>query len=434
MIINLTNTMKKNLRIWVNVLLGIGLALILSSGCKKEENAKIPVLSTSPVNDINQTMAICGGIITSNGGFPITARGVCWSIAKAPVINGNKTISGATSGTFSDTITNLIANTVYYVRAYATNSEGTAYGNELSFTTSALIFPTLTTLVPNSMTQTKAISGGNITFDGGATIASRGVCWSITENPTIALTSKTTDGTGPGIYKSSLTGLTLGVKYYVRAYATNSLGTSYGEQKSLILDPTQLTDADSNVYNTITIGTQTWMKENLKTTKYLDGSPIPNINNDYTWGTMTTDAYCWYNNDAITNKKVYGGLYNFYAVQDNHGLCPTGWHVSTKTEWTILTTFLGGDSIAGKKLMESGGVHWKPYNKATNESGFTALPGGDRYNDGFYYLEFQGKWWSSTEYDTNKAWNPSMASSYIDVRTFQCEKFVGLSVRCVRDE
>jgi len=424
--------MKKRIGIQITPLIVIGLCILLIFSCKKEEKTQVPDLTTTSVSNINQTTAICGGNIISNGGFPITASGVCWSTSQAPSINSTKTLSSVIIGTFSDTITSLIANTLYYVRAYATNSAGTTYGNEISFTTSPAILPRLTTKAPNSVTQTSAISGGNTSTDGGAPITARGICWSTTENPSIALTTKTTDGIGTGAFTSSLSGLTLGFTYYVRAYATNSIGTSYGEQKSFTLDPAHLTDVDGNIYDTITIGTQTWMKENLKTTSYLDGSPIPNITNSNLWGRQTIGAYCWYN-DAVTNKNTYGALYNFYTIQDSRELCPTGWHVPTKAEWAVLTTYLGGESVAGKKLMESGSTHWKPFNSATNESGFTALPGGDRYNNGFYFIEGKGSWWTSTEYDSDNAWSPAMASSYIDVRTYQSEKFVGLSVRCVKD-
>lgn len=424
--------MKKRIENRINPLIAIGLLTLLIYSCNKEEKTQVPVLTTSPVTSINQTKATCGGNIITDSGFPITAIGVCWSTVQAPETGDNKTLSGFTIGSFTDTITSLTANTVYYVRAYATNSAGTAYGNEISFTTSPAILPSLTTKAPNSVTQTSAISGGYTTTDGGAPITVRGICWSTTENPSIALITKTTDGIGTGAFTSSLSGLTMGFTYYVRAYATNSIGTSYGEQKSFTLDPAHLTDVDGNVYDTITIGTQTWMKENLKTTSYLDGSPIPNITNSNLWGRQTVGSYCWYN-DAVTNKGTYGALYNFYTVQDSRELCPIGWHVPSKEEWAVLTTYLGGESVAGKKLMESGSTHWQPFNSATNESGFTALPGGDRYNNGFYFIGGKGSWWTSTEYDSDDAWSPAMASSYIDVRTYQSEKFVGLSVRCVKD-
>jgi len=194
--------MKKRIGIQTNPLIVLGLLILLIFSCQKEEKSQLPVLTTSSASNINQTKATCGGNIISDGGFPITASGVCWSTTQVPTTEGTKSLSNVINGAFSDTITSLITNTVYYVRAYATNSAGTAYGNEISFTTSPAIIPSLTTIVPNSVTQTIAISGGYITMDGGAPVTARGVCWSTTEKPTIALTTKTTDGKGTGVFTS----------------------------------------------------------------------------------------------------------------------------------------------------------------------------------------------------------------------------------------
>ena len=138
--------------------------------------------------------------------------------------------------------------------------------------------------------------------------------------------------------------------------------------------PLTATDIDGNVYHTVTIGTQIWMVENLKTTRYNDGSPIPFVTDSSSWSNLTTPGYCWYNNDT-TNKNTYGALYNWFAVNTGK-LAPTGWHVPTDDEWTTLTTYLGGESIAGGKLKETGTTHWRTPNAgATNEIGFTASSG-----------------------------------------------------------
>ena len=162
------------------------------------------------------------------------------------------------------------------------------------------------------------------------------------------------------------------------------------------------TDPDGNSYSAIGIGFQIWMKENLKTTKYSDGTAIPNVTVNATWAGLTSAAYCWYNNDAAIYKATYGALYNWYAVDaaSNGGknLCPTGWRVPNNDEWTTLTNYLGGESIAGGKLKETGTTHWaSPNTGATNESGFTALPGGTRLmTDGsFNSISGSGLWWSS---------------------------------------
>ncbi|MCX6245991.1 MAG: right-handed parallel beta-helix repeat-containing protein, partial [Bacteroidetes bacterium] len=185
----------------------------------------IPAVTTSPVTNIAQTTATSGGNVTSDGGAAVTARGVCWGTGTCPLITGNHTSDGTGTGSFVSSIAGLTAGTLYYVRAYATNSAGISYGNEFSFTT--LTLPTVTTAAVTNIAQTTATSGGNVTSTGGATVTARGVCWGTATCPLIT-GNHTSDGTGIGSFVSSITGLTAGTLYYVRAYATNSAGTSYG--------------------------------------------------------------------------------------------------------------------------------------------------------------------------------------------------------------
>src|SRR5664280_1993486 len=276
--------------------------------------------------------------------------------------------------------------------------------------------PIITTTAASAITQTTATCGGNVTSDGGATVTARGVCWSTTTGPTTGLSTKTTDGTGTGIFTSSITALTAGTVYYVRAYATNSAGTSYGTEMDFTTRLGTITDVDGNIYNTVTIGTQTWMAENLKTTKYNDGTAIPLVTDNSAWATLTTGAYSNYS-DNPSNSTTYGRLYNGYVVDNNaatkvasnggKNVCPTSWHVPTDAEWITLTTYLGGGSVAGGKLKETGTTHWTtPNTGATNETGFTALPGGYRSTNGAYNnFEDYGYWWSSTEYSATITWD-----------------------------
>lgn len=172
-----------------------------------------------------------------DGGAAVTARGVCWSTTPNPVVTGNHTIDGTGSGIFTSNITGLIASTVYYVRAYATNSVGTAYGNEISFTTTVTItLPTVTTAALSAVTITSSLGGGNIVSDGGATVTARGVCWGAAANPGVT-GNHTTDGNGTGTFTSAITGLTASTTYHVRAYATNSVGTAYGADSSFTTLP-----------------------------------------------------------------------------------------------------------------------------------------------------------------------------------------------------
>jgi hypothetical protein len=191
----------------------------------------LPTVTTAAVTNINQTTATSGGNVTSDGGTTVTARGVCWSTSPNPTITTcSHTTDGSGTGTFISNITGLTAGTLYYIRAYATNSAGTAYGNGQSFTT--LTLPSVTTNTVTAITQTTATGGGNVTSDGGSPVTVRGVCWSTSPNPAITTCSHTTDGTGTGTFVSNITGLTAGTLYYVRAYATSSIGTSYGNSVS----------------------------------------------------------------------------------------------------------------------------------------------------------------------------------------------------------
>jgi uncharacterized protein (TIGR02145 family) len=199
-----------------------------------------------------------------------------------------------------------------------------------------------------------------------------------------------------------------------------------------------VTDIDGNVYNTVTIGTQTWMAENLKTTKYSDGTAIPFVIDDTLWG-KSLPAYCWYNNDMATYKGTYGALYNWFTLDtaSNGGknVCPAGWHVPSYAEWTTMLDYLGGEGAAKGKLMETGTAHWSdPYPEATNETGFTALPGGYRSFDGsFNYLGCMGYWGSSSEIDTYAAWNFYIVDNSCLIIRRGYSKDLGISVRCVQD-
>lgn len=224
--------MKKQIKIWFCLLIEIGL-LILPNSCKKEkegEQGQPPILTTGNVYSIKAITANCGGDITNDGGATVTARGVCWSTIQNPTIADSKTADGTGKGTFKSEITGLTATTIYYVKAYATNSAGTAYGNELNFKTLPVI-PIITTALITGITTNSAISGGNITSDGGGEITVSGVCWSTAQNPTKE-DRKTTDGSATGSFTSKITDLTGNTLYYVRAYATNSAGTAYGNQQT----------------------------------------------------------------------------------------------------------------------------------------------------------------------------------------------------------
>jgi uncharacterized protein (TIGR02145 family) len=439
--------MKRFLYILVIVFLCAGIMIIMQS-CKKKPT--VPILTTLNVSGVTQISAISGGIVKDDGGAQVTSRGVCWGTTANPATSSSKTSDGTGTGSFTSSITGLTAGTKYYVRAYATNSEGTSYGNEVSFTSNPILLATITTVAITAITTTTATSGGNITSDGGSTVTARGVCWGTVTEPTLP-GSHTTDGTGIGNYASSLTGLTPNTAYYVRAYATNIVGTVYGNVLSLTTQPVKsLTDIDGNIYHYITIGNQIWMTENLKTTRYRNGDPIPTTLSDVNWLGTTSGAYAVYNNDNMNNDK-FGKLYNWYAVADSRHLCPSGWHEPSDAEWTTLETYLtnngygfggGGNDIAKSMAARSG---WQESSlegsvgndqASNNSSGFTALPGGFRHYQGFFdYIDYIGFWWSSSNGDSgsDNAWSRHLVHNSISLNNTQYDKHKGLSVRCIKD-
>jgi len=189
-----------------------------------------PTVTTASITNITETTATGGGNVTSQGSSSVTARGVCYSTSSNPTISDPHTSNGTGTGSFTSNLAGLTANTPYYVRAYATNSAGTSYGNQVGFTTTGSgTAPTVTTASITNITETTATGGGNVTAQGSSSVTARGVCWSTSSNPTTS-DSHTTDGSGTGSFTSNITGLTANTPYYVRAYATNSAGTSYGSQ------------------------------------------------------------------------------------------------------------------------------------------------------------------------------------------------------------
>lgn len=251
-----------------------------------------PSVQTKAISQISSNSAMGGGIISHDGGFPISAKGVCWSTYQNPTINSYKTTNGSGAVDYDSQITSLSPNTIYYVRAYATNSFGTSYGNQISFKTLTATLPQITTHLATSTTQTSTITGGSITNDGGANVTIRGVCWSTNQNPTIS-NNKTTNGSGAGLFSATISGLMPNTTYYVRAYATNSLGTGYGNQiivrtSSISLPTIGTTTASSITINSASTG---------GTISSDGGAPI------------TSRGVCWNlsQNPTVSNFKISNG-------------------------------------------------------------------------------------------------------------------------------
>jgi uncharacterized protein (TIGR02145 family) len=206
------------------------------------------------------------------------------------------------------------------------------------------------------------------------------------------------------------------------------------ENDSIPLETGTVTDIEGNVYKTVKIGKQWWMAENLKATRYRNGDSIPNVIDSALWVNLSSGAYCNYDNSP-GNSEIYGRLYNWYSVDDRRNLAPSGWHVSTDAEWFTLTTYLGGVNAAKVKLHERGSTHWQFYNpKATNESGFTALPAGERFPySNFSNLGYDATFWTNREYDSLCAWYWGLGFGYEDVYRINIQKSCGFSVRCIMD-
>jgi uncharacterized protein (TIGR02145 family) len=524
--------MKRFLKIVVIVFLSAS-AIAIFQSCKKT----VPDVTTADVSGITTVNAVSGGNVTDNGGAWVTARGVCWATTQNPTIGSSKTSDGAGNGVFTSTMTPLTRNTLYYVKAYATNSEGTGYGSELSFTTGT-IPPAATVTAATSLTNTTATLNGTVNANGISTTVTFEFGISNLYGHEAPGTPSPITGTSPTNISAGLGNLTPGITYHFRIKAVSGDGTTYSNDLTFLtlqepvaktaaatsltnttatlngtVNATNLSttvtfeygtsvsygsivtatpnpvtggnltsvsagiaglksgqnyhyrvkavssggtciggditftasvkDYDDNVYNIVTIGTQVWMKENLKTTKYSDGGTIPLVTDNTAWSNLTSPGYCWYNNTS-TYKDIYGALYNWYTVNTGK-LCPVGWHVPSDAEWTTLTTYLGGGSEAGGKLKETGTTHWSsPNTGATNESGFTALPGGGRGRDGIFgnwatsgeaNMLYYGWWWSTTQYAGYEtgAWPLGMSAGSKSVIRIWVWMKDGFSVRCLRN-
>lgn len=273
-----------------------------------------------------------------------------------------------------------------------------------------------------------------------------GICYGLNPNPTIEGSFKAGASIDPatGGFSCQLTSLAHNTNYYVRAFGTSSNGTKYGDQlvfstlNQLYVNGGALIDADGNSYTTVVINGKQWMQGNLNVSKYRNGDVIPEVTDIVAWDALTTGAWCYYEN-TTANGTTYGKLYNWYAINDPRGLAPTGWHVPTDVEWTSLTDFLGGTSTAGIKMRDLGNLWSTSAVLATNQAGFSALPGGYGYlthaydpNDQpFKSIGDVAFWWSATSINANAAYSLNVNLNNSVTRGSVLKK-AALSVRCVR--
>jgi len=423
----------------------------------------LPTVLTAAVSNVNVNMATCGGNVTSDGNAPVTARGVCWSTTLWPTTSDSHTTDGTGTGVFSSNITGLSAITKYYVRAYATNAFGTVYGDTASFITIGFP-PTVITTAASSTTSNSAVTGGNVTSDGGVTVTERGICYNTTGTPTMA-DNVITSGSGTGSFTTNMTGLTPTTTYYVRAYAINAVDTAYGltinftTANSWTCGVSTITDYDNNVYNTVQIGTQCWMKENLKTEHYANGTAISLGNST----TSTSTKYRYYPNNNSSNVATYGYLYNWPAVMNGasassanpsgvQGVCPNGWHVPSDAEWIQLTNYVSGQSqyLCGStsSYIAKALAATSTWNSSSNSCAVGNTPSNNNKTGlsilaaGYYYGSYSGLgerayFWTTTAYDSDNAYRRYLLYDYANVNgqtwTAYTGKYTAYTIRCLKD-
>jgi uncharacterized protein (TIGR02145 family) len=300
--------------------------------------------------------------------------------------------------------------------------------------------PNINTSIAIEITPTNVLIGGVISDQGHGDVVDRGVCWSTTPDVSID-NSRTSDGIGMGTFKSKAEGLSPNTTYYICAYATNKVGTGYGNVVTVKTPKIPsigkvgqgVTDINGNNYKTVIIGNQEWMAENLKVSKFNNGIDIPLVTNKSNWSKLNTGAYTFYDGSS-SNDAIYGKIYNWNVITEQN-VCPMNWHVPTNAEWKVLTDYLGGDIVAGGKMKEVGYSHWTTPNiEAVNSSLFDGLPGGYSNSSGDYRdLNTAALWWSAEQPQGNLASHVEVDSKSGSVIYSTIAKRSGLSIRCVKD-
>lgn len=386
-------------------------------------------LPAQPKVGVVQKGIFSAQIAASFAGIDIIDKGVCWSESENPNLNGNFKSAGKGSESFEMTITELSPLSKYFIRSYVTNEAGTVYSSNVTFTT--LVAVSLSTSLAYSVTGISAAFTATMGTAANFTITERGVCWSTSPNP-LATGNKATSNIAGSVYTLNIENLAPNTTYFARAYLKSTEGYMYGNETSFRTLGEQVTDINGNKYNTLTIGSQTWMLENLKVTKYNNGDNIPGVL-QLNWSTAN-DAH-GYLFDSGSNQVKYGNLYNFSAITDTRKIAPAGWRIPTQADWELLVNFLGSE--AAWKLMSSNPYEWGfPDKTSANESRFNALSGGFRDNVGSdFSTGSQTLFWTSTASNNNQAmsFKLSISSIFASHELLLVNRKFGCYVRCIKN-
>ncbi|MBQ9435345.1 MAG: fibronectin type III domain-containing protein, partial [Bacteroidales bacterium] len=445
--------------VWVEATNGVGTTVInvYKTGTMKD----YATVSTLSATLTSASTANITGEVIADGGANITERGFCWSHSATPTIdNTHQSVSG-TLGDFSMEMSGLALGSIYHVRAYATNSVGTAYGDEFQFQVGTGTPPTptipsvTTTLEERAHYYGFANLSGEIVSDGGDDITERGFCYSTSPNPTITDNIKTSVSTSH--FAERLNDLSTSTTYYVRAYATNSIGTAYGQEVSFTTDEFacngNITDHEGNTYTTVLLGTQCWMAENMRCmTSPTTGYNFMRREGDDRTGVSKIAYYI--NNDPSYVEQGYGILYNWCAAVDTfrtteqidnddnwtafapalepvrQGICPEGWHIPNNTETQALVSYVNANYANPRNAMAST-FGWNG-TQGTNETGFNAIPAGGAYSYQAHLGEI-AHFWTVTQNGTNYAKLMTVTKTSLNGNAGDGHKWYGRSVRCISD-
>ncbi|HEX2970466.1 MAG TPA: fibrobacter succinogenes major paralogous domain-containing protein [Bacteroidales bacterium] len=388
-----------------------------------------PVVETLQVNSISSNSVKISGNVLSENGDSVIARGFCWSESKAPDIYRNKNVVGNGLGSFESTITGLKSNTVYYFRAYATNTKGTTYGKELySWTTQSATIESITINMDRSDYVTCIVEYSSAE---GLYLYKKGVCCSTLKipgiNDTVNFTSFDSQANKLSFYFNTKPNR----RYFFRPVLIDT-DTSYGDTLSVInwinKPGSKISDVDGNIYSTVRIGAQVWMAENLRTTKYRNGDNIGTTSSPQMDIHLVTEPkYQWPAKGDETKAAELGRLYTWFAIADSREICPAGWHVAKDNEWKILYDYVYND-VEGR-LSEPGEVHWSTNHNGNNLTGFTARSLVERTPEGVFKVdENKATWWIYSTGNETTSYCKQINSSTINL-----DKKSGVAVRCVKD-